>query len=102
MIDSEDTKKELLRLLRIYESIEVTQNNFLEALDQNYFPMLLTKVDMVNLVAVDEEFFYSTLIKNYAAYALDETERHIQVYNYAQKQVFKLMKLIDEELADSN
>ena len=98
LIDSKETKKELLRLLKIYESIDNMQNNFLQALDDNYFPMLLTKVDMVTFKAVDPNFFYDIEIKNYAVFTLSETRQHIRTYKYAQKQVHKLMELIGEEL----
>ena len=68
IIDSEETKRELLRLLRIYDSIDNMQNNFLQALDDNYFPMLLTKVDMIEFKAIDPSFFYDLEIKNYCAH----------------------------------
>jgi hypothetical protein len=98
LIDSEEIKKELLRLLKIYESIDLMQNNFLQALDQNYFPMLLSKVDMIKFQAIDPAFFYEIEIKNYCAYTLNETDQHIRTYKYALGQVDKVTKLIDSEL----
>lgn len=98
LIDSEQVKRELLRLLKIYESIDIMQKNFLHALDDNYFPMLLTKVDMIEFKAVDPDFFYGVEIKNYCGYTLDETSQHIQNYMKAQSQVNKVIKLIDAEL----
>jgi len=98
LIDSEETKKELLRLLKVYESIDNMQKNFLQALDDNFFPMLLTKVDMIKFKAVDPNFFYGIQIKNYCAFTLNETKQHIRTYKYAQKQIYKLIKVIDDEL----
>jgi len=98
LIKSEQTKRELLRLLRVYESIEVMQRNFLQALDDNYFPMLLTKVDMVAFQTIDPQFFYGLEVKNYCAYTLNETEQHIRTYKVAQEQVSKVMRLIESEL----
>jgi hypothetical protein len=102
LIDSEEIKKELLRLLKIYESINIMQQNFLQALDDNYFPMLLTNLDMVEFKATDPNFFYSVEIKNYCAFTLDETSQHIRTYKYAQNQVEKLSKAIDLELGKHN
>jgi len=98
LIESKQIKKEILRILKVYESIETMQNNFLQALDDNYFPMLLTKVDMIEFKAIDPSFFYDLEIKNYCAYTLNETSQHINSYKYAQAQVDKLTRLIEEEL----
>tara|TARA_R110002073_G_scaffold14554_2_gene59328 strand:- start:8186 stop:8845 length:660 start_codon:yes stop_codon:yes gene_type:complete len=98
LIDSEQVKRELLRLLKIYESIDNMQKNFLHALDDNYFPMLLTKVDMIEFKAVDPDFFYGVEIKNYCGFTLNETSQHIQNYLKAQSQVNKVIILIDTEL----
>ena len=100
LIDSEQTKRELMRLLRVYESIDIEQNNFLQALDDNYFPMLLSKVDMIAFEAIDPDYFYGVEVKNYCAYALSETGRHIKNYKYAQSQVRKVMNLINEDLTN--
>jgi hypothetical protein len=99
LIDSEQTKRELMRLLRIYESIDNVQNNFLQALDDNYFPMLLSKVDMMEFKALDYDYFYGVEIKNYCAFTLNETGRHIDSYKYAQSQVNKVIALINDELS---
>lgn len=100
LIDAEDTKRELLRLLKLYESVDDMQNNFLDALDENYFPMLLSKIDMSAFKVVDEAFFYGIEIKNYSAFTLSEISRHIKVYKSAQSQVGKVIKLIDKDLAN--
>jgi len=100
LIDSEQTKRELMRLLRIYESIDNAQNNFLQALDDNYFPILLSKVDMIDFKAMDSDYFYGIEIKNYCAFTLNETSQHIGNYEYAQSQVNTVMQLIENELSD--
>jgi hypothetical protein len=99
LIKSEQTKRELLRLLRLYESIDEMQINFLQALDDNYFPMLLTKVDMLAFEVTDPTFFYGIEIRNYSYYTLNETNQHIRMYKLAQKQASKVMELIQTELA---
>ena len=98
LIKSEEIKKEILRLVKIYETIDFMQKNFLQALDENYFPMMLTKVDMVEFKALDPEFFYNIEIKNYCAFTLNETSQHIGTYKNAQSQVARLTQLIDAEL----
>lgn len=95
LIDSEETKKELLRLLKIYESIDNIQKNFLQTQDEGYFPVLLSKVDMEKFKAVDIDFFYGLQMKNYCAYNLNETSIHFQ----SKKQVEKLIIVIEKDLS---
>jgi len=98
LIESEQIKKQILRLLKVYESIDTMQKNFLQALDDNYFPMLLTKIDMIEFEAVDPSFFYGIEIRNYCSYTLNETSQHINTYKYAKVQVEKLMRLIEADM----
>ena len=100
LIEREPTKRELLRLLKRYEFISNMQTNLLQALDENYFPMLLTKMDWSLYRPVEPEFFYGLEIKNYCAFTLNETSQHIATYQIAQKQISKVMQLIDTELND--
>ena len=98
LIESKNTKKELMRLLNYYESINTMQSNFLQALDENYFPMLLSNVDMMEFKAVDSSFFYSLEIKNYCAFTLSETKIHIGMYARTKDQVNAVIELIENEL----
>ncbi|MCA6075094.1 DUF6090 family protein [Fulvivirga sedimenti] len=100
LIQSEEIKRELLRLLKIYENIDFMQKNFLQALDDNYFPMLLRQVDMSNLEVADPDFFYGIEIRNYTIFALNETDQHINSYNHAQRQIGNLMTLIKSEISN--
>jgi hypothetical protein len=98
LIQSEDIKKEILRLQKVYEMIDTMQKNFLQALDDNYFPILLNKMDMVEFRAIDPDFFYGIEIKNYCAFTLNETNQQNQTYKQALKQIDKLMLLIEAEI----
>lgn len=57
LIDFRETKKELLRMLKTYDYVETMQNNFLQALDDNYFPILLKNLDMTTFQAINPSFF---------------------------------------------
>lgn len=100
LIDSEETKRELLRLLKLYEEIDNMQKNFLQALDQNYFPMLLSKVDMIEFKAIDPDYFYGVEIKNYNVFTINETDQHIRMYKYARQQASRVLEVIENELAE--
>jgi hypothetical protein len=95
MIRSTELKKELLRLQKIYEQIDWSQKQLLQALDDNYFPLILNKVDMVAQTPIDPDFFYSIEVKNYCAFSINDTQQHNQFYKSAIKQLNKLFLLMD-------
>ncbi|MFY0686684.1 MAG: hypothetical protein JXQ90_05945 [Cyclobacteriaceae bacterium] len=98
IIRSVEIKKELQRLLRIYGLIDQSQKNLLKALDENYFPLLLSEVDMLTQKPVREDFYYSLPIRNYCVYTINDTNNHINEYKLGVRQIQKLLSLIDEEL----
>ena len=101
LIERESTKIELLRLQKMYEFIDQMQANLLQALDENYFPMLLSNMDWTVYRPVVPEFFFGLEIKNYCAFTLNETSQHIDTYKRTQKQISKVIQLIDAELNES-
>jgi hypothetical protein len=96
LISSDKLKKELLRLLKIYELIDRNQNNLLQALDNNYFPMILSKMDMLTQQPTDPDFFYGLEVKNYAAYTMNDTNNINYEYKRAIKQVSKILQMMDD------
>lgn len=95
VIRSQQLKKELLRLLKIYEEIDWSQKQLLQALDQNYFPLILNKADMVTQKTADPDFFYTLEVKNYCAFVINDTSQHQKLYERALKQVNKLLDMIE-------
>ena len=53
----------------------------------------------MELRPLDRDLFYSIELKNYCAFTLNETSQHINTYKVTQRQVEKVKKLIDEDLA---
>lgn len=94
LIRSKEIKKELIRLQRKYDYIDWVQNNFLKALDDNFFPMLMKKVDMQSGFVNDPAFLYSTENRNYIGFALSDTKTHLEQYKLAVAQIEKLLGLM--------
>ena len=98
LINSDHVKREMLRLLMMYDHIDIMQQNFLQALDDNYFPLLLTKLDLTTMEVVDASFLYSVALRNYTGFTYTETTAHTKHYERTLDQVIKLMDSIDQEL----
>lgn len=96
LITSDELKKELLRMKRMYDLIEKDQGNFLKALDENYYPLLMGRYDMITNEMQDPEFFYGVSFKNWAVYAYQDTNNMNGSYQNIIKQVQKVSEMIRE------
>lgn len=98
LISSDELKKELLRLKWMYDRIESDQLNFLDALDDNYYPKLLIARDMITNEIIDENFFYGVEFRNWTGYAYSDTSNMTSSYIRILNQVKKVIEIIDKDL----
>ena len=96
LIESQEMKKELVRLQRKYDYIEWVQNNFLKALDENFFPRMMQHIDMRTGAVVDSEFLYSIQNRNFIGFAISDTKSHTDEYKVAASQIEKLLAMMVE------
>ncbi|MEO9483617.1 MAG: DUF6090 family protein [Ekhidna sp.] len=94
-LKSDKLKKELLRLRWMYEMIERDQNNFTKALDENYYPKVLTEIDMISGDVHNPSFFYGTQFRNWIVYVHNDTANLRAQYGRAQTQIRKILDIID-------
>ena len=97
LIRSRSIKKDLLELRQTYDQVEWLQNNFLQALDQNFFPTMYDKIDMINNKALDPEFIYSVQILNFALFAANDTNQAVANYEYTLRLVNNLLEQLPAE-----
>ncbi|MEP1035033.1 DUF6090 family protein [Ekhidna sp.] len=95
-LKSDQLKKELLRLRWLYEMIERDQNNFTKALDENYYPKVLTEIDMITGKVENPSFFYGTQFRNWVVYVYNDTSNLSAQYNRSKKQIRKILGIIEE------
>jgi len=82
ILDNE-LKKHLVGVYQNYKFIEAEQKNLLDALDQNYFPTMMSKYDMISGTVEDPDYFKSASFKNTLVFTTEETMRLIQLYEMA-------------------
>lgn len=87
IIEDNSLKKALVGLYQHYKLIEAEQKNLLEALDQNYFPTLMSKYDMLSGELEDQDYFESAAFKNTLVFTLNETRTLIRLYEIALKKI---------------
>jgi len=98
LIDNPEIKKNLIRLYSEYRTIEKVQNNYLDALDNNFFPYLVENFDYLSGTPTVPDLHKSLMIKNHFLYAINDVSTHIHYYKKAQKIALNLDSLITTEL----
>lgn len=91
ILDNE-LKKHLVEVYQTYKFIEAEQKNLLDALDQNYFPTLMSKYDMISGTVEDPDYFKSASFKNTLVFTTEETTRLIQLYEMALTKLTKFQE----------
>ena len=97
LISSRELKKELVRLQRKYEYIEWVQNNFIKALDENFFPKVMGYIDMQSGRVSEPANLYSIQNRNFIDFTITDTQAHITEYKGALKQIEKLFTLMQTD-----
>ncbi|MCP4460453.1 MAG: hypothetical protein GY816_20895, partial [Cytophagales bacterium] len=81
-----------------YEEIENLQDNWMQALDDNYFPFVMLNFDYSTWETANPEFHKELLIKNFFSFSINDLNTHVAYYKHVKKSAVKLDSLIGEKL----
>lgn len=98
LLSDPDLKEALLRQHRRYKLIGTLEDNFLQALDDEYIPLLIRSVDLAAGRLVDRDIGESVLARNMVAFAINETQARTLQYRLAHGTALELVGLIDRRL----
>jgi hypothetical protein len=98
LLSDADTKKRLLRLIRQYRLIDTLQENFIQAMDDEYIPLMMSKFDLVEQRVIDYTIFESQVFKNFFAYTYQDIETRLGVYESVREQAQVLIEAIEAQL----
>lgn len=93
-------KESLLQLMRQYDLIETLQNNFLQALDDGYIPLMMAKFDMVEMRIADPDLLRDPLFRNFFVYAVQDTTTRVGAMRLAKKESEALLSMIEAQLGN--
>ena len=93
-------KSGILRLIRKYREIEELQKNFLQALDDEYIPILMRKFDLMDGRITDNSLAGDQLFVNFFPYTLQETGMRNDAYVQARARVQELLDAIILQLGE--
>lgn len=100
LISNVGIKKGILKLERRHKEIALIQNNFLQALDDSYIPLMMRSFDITTGQLTDPEIAHDQLFKNFFVYTIQDTEMMISHYERIRSQSTELIEAIDRELSD--
>jgi hypothetical protein len=100
LLSDADIKEALLRLHRRYKLIGNLEDNFLQALDDEYIPLMVRSIDMAAGRLADRAFGENLVARNMIAYAINDTQARTGHYRQAHDKALELVGLIDGQLSD--
>jgi hypothetical protein len=100
LLSDEATKQGLLKLARRYRELDQIQQNFLQALDDGYIPLMMAGFDMVNARLGDPALVDNLAFRNFFAYALQDTQQRTLYMADARKQAEALLKLVASQVRE--
>ena len=87
-------KRGLLALDRRYRLIETLQSNFLQALDDGYIPLMMTRFDLATMQVTDPTLLDDQLFRNFFVYTRNDTRTMVAVYKQALTQATELLAIL--------
>ena len=98
LLSDADTKKRLLKLVRQYRLVDTLQDNFIQAMDDEYIPLLLSRFDLVSARVSDPALFDDQVFTNFFAYTYQDIETRVSVYSSARDDARELLGLIEAQI----
>ena len=91
-------KKALLRLDRRHRQIALLQANFLQALDDEYIPLMMANFDIAAMQVANPTLFENQMFRNFFVYTAQDTEAMLDQYRQALTETDELIALISAQI----
>lgn len=91
-------KEQILRLIRQYRHIEVLQTNFIQALDDEYIPLMMRGFDIASMTITDPTLVKNQIFRNFFVFTLQDTSGRLAAYEAARDRAAGLLDQIEKRL----
>ena len=98
LLSSSEVKENLLRLSRLHRNIDTLQDNFIQAMDDEYIPLFMESVDLQEMQLVDRSIGENLTFRNFFSYTLQDTGTRILFYEETARRTRELIALIQKQL----
>jgi ABC-type transporter Mla subunit MlaD len=100
LLSDDDTKKRLLRLVRNYRLIDTLQQNFIQAMDDEYIPLMMSSFDILAQRLTDPAILDDQVFKNFFPYTYQDIETRLVVYKSVREQTRELLEVVEAQIKD--
>jgi len=100
LLSDTEVKAGILRLVRHYRFIATLQANFIQALDDGYIPLMMSRFDLVQARLEDPTIVNELVFRNFFAFALQDTGDRAMACKAAMEQANALLGRIEAQLGD--
>jgi hypothetical protein len=98
LLSDPSIKEGLLRLVRQYRLIDTLQVNFIQALDDEYIPLMMSSFDISEMRIAKPDLVNNLVFRNFFLFALQDTMGRTQALESARDQAKKLVDLVEQQL----
>lgn len=98
LLSDDDLKKALLKLARRYREIDLLQQNFIQALDDGYIPLIMQNFDILQMRLADPAILDNLMFRNFFAYAIQDTGQRMKQFENARDQARELIERIEAQI----
>jgi hypothetical protein len=91
-------KKDLLKLARYYRLIDELQANFIQAMDAEYIPLMMSKFDLATNRITDPSIMDDQIFKNFFIFTIQDTDARLDTYKTTRELAKKLLLQIESNL----
>ena len=98
LLSDADTKKRLLKLVRRYRLIDTLQGNFIQAMDDEYIPLMMSGFDLASARVTDPTIFDNQAFKNFFAFTHQDIETRLSAYSSARDDAQELIEAIEVQI----
>ena len=98
LLRSADIKKGILKLDRRHKDIALLQQNYLQAMDDGYIPLMMHRFDIATMTVTDPTLFEDQLFRNFFMYTRQDTSAMVEAYKSARSRSEELVELIEQAL----
>ena len=99
LLSDADIKKRLLKLVRQYRLIDTVQDNFIQAMDDEYIPLMMSGFDLIEQRVTDPAILEDQVFKNFFAYTSQDIETRLYVYKSVREQAQALLEAIEAQIS---
>jgi hypothetical protein len=100
LISDDELKTGLLRLARRYRQIERLQENFIQALDAEYIPLMMRSFNIAEMRLDQPDLIDNLVFRNFFAFAIQDTSQRVATLEDARDQAQTLLDRIGDQLRD--